>query len=139
MLCLLQDLLFYHHLWHLIGQICHESYFTLHCLLVWVEVKGSTLTDGARALAKHVDRSKDGWWGSFRGSDADKNKHALEVINHLLVNCCWMNVHMIQPYGAVFELRVTEGYGARWSKDGSSFIGFLEPYMVEGHLKRWRH
>ncbi|KAK1286969.1 hypothetical protein QJS10_CPB19g00717 [Acorus calamus] len=32
------------------------------------DVKGSTLIDGARALAKHVNRSKDGWWGSFRGS-----------------------------------------------------------------------
>ncbi|XP_058094260.1 uncharacterized protein LOC131240181 isoform X3 [Magnolia sinica] len=33
-----------------------------------VEVKGSTLTDGARALAKHVNRSSDGWWGNFGGN-----------------------------------------------------------------------
>ncbi|XP_010242737.1 PREDICTED: uncharacterized protein LOC104587010 isoform X4 [Nelumbo nucifera] len=32
-------------------------------------VKGSTLTKGARALAKHVNRSSDGWWGSFQGND----------------------------------------------------------------------
>ncbi|XP_010242735.1 PREDICTED: uncharacterized protein LOC104587010 isoform X2 [Nelumbo nucifera] len=31
-------------------------------------VKGSTLTKGARALAKHVNRSSDGWWGSFQGN-----------------------------------------------------------------------
>ncbi|XP_058094263.1 uncharacterized protein LOC131240181 isoform X6 [Magnolia sinica] len=36
--------------------------------IVHVEVKGSTLTDGARALAKHVNRSSDGWWGNFGGN-----------------------------------------------------------------------
>nr|XP_009617597.1 uncharacterized protein LOC104109909 isoform X2 [Nicotiana tomentosiformis]XP_016459516.1 PREDICTED: uncharacterized protein LOC107783064 isoform X2 [Nicotiana tabacum] len=30
--------------------------------------KGSTLTDGARALSKHVNRSSDSYWGSFSGS-----------------------------------------------------------------------
>lgn len=30
--------------------------------------KGCTLTDGARALSKHVNRSSDRYWGSFSGS-----------------------------------------------------------------------
>jgi len=30
-----------------------------------------------------------------------------------------MNVHLTQPYGPVFEIRVHEGYGARWSQDGA--------------------
>lgn len=34
----------------------------------WLEVKGSKLTDGARALAKHLNRSSDGYWGTFCGS-----------------------------------------------------------------------
>lgn len=37
-------------------------------LLYPYEVKGSTLTDGARALAKHVNRSSDKYWGNFIGS-----------------------------------------------------------------------
>lgn len=47
-----------------------RSYFI--CLIlnfrVLLEVKGSTLTSGARALSKHVNRSYNGWWGSFGGS-----------------------------------------------------------------------
>ncbi|XP_060171828.1 uncharacterized protein LOC132603001 isoform X1 [Lycium barbarum] len=101
--------------------------------------KGCTLTDGARALSKHVNRSSDSYWGSFSGSDSDKNRVALDVISDLITCCCWMNVHVVPPHGVVFEIRVANGYGARWSKDGSKFIGFLEPYMEDGHSKGWRH
>ncbi|KAJ3703711.1 hypothetical protein LUZ61_007416 [Rhynchospora tenuis] len=103
------------------------------------DMKGSTLTDAARALTKHAERSSEGWWGHLKGSDSHKNQLASEVINQLLDGCCWMNVHLIQPYGPVFEIRVREGYGARWSSDGSKFIGFLEPYTVDGFSKGWKH
>lgn len=33
-----------------------------------VEVKGSTWTQGARALAKHANRGSNGYWGIFNGS-----------------------------------------------------------------------
>lgn len=102
-------------------------------------VKGCFLTDAARALAKHANRSSEGWWGCFSGNDSDKNRHASEVINRLLDGCCWMNVHFIQPHQGVFEVRVAEGYGARWSADGKEFIGFLEPYTEEGYSKGWKH
>lgn len=101
--------------------------------------KGCTLTDGARALSKHVNRSSDKYWGSFSGSDSDKNRNALDVIRNLITCSCWMNIHIVPPHGVVFEIRVANGYGARWSKDGSKFIGFLEPYMEDGHSKGWRH
>ncbi|XP_049343660.1 LOW QUALITY PROTEIN: uncharacterized protein LOC125807948 [Solanum verrucosum] len=101
--------------------------------------KGCTLTDGARALSKHVNRSSDRYWGGFSGSDSDKNRNALDVIRNLITRSCWMNVHIVPPHGVVFEIRVVNGYGARWSKDGSKFIGFLEPYMEDGHSKGWRH
>ncbi|XP_048332695.2 uncharacterized protein LOC107422004 isoform X3 [Ziziphus jujuba] len=102
-------------------------------------VTSSTLTHGARALAKHVHRSSDKFWGAFVGSDSNKNKLALDVIIHLVTNCCWLNVHIVPPHGEVFEIRVADGYGARWSKDGSQFIGFLEPYMEDGHSMGWEH
>jgi len=33
-----------------------------------VEIKGCRLSHGARALAKHVDRSSDGFWGVLQGT-----------------------------------------------------------------------
>lgn len=51
--------------------------------------------------------------------DSNKNRLALDVISRLMTHCCWLNVHIVQPHGAVFEIRVAEGYGARWSSDGS--------------------
>ncbi|XP_073116270.1 uncharacterized protein [Elaeis guineensis] len=119
-----------------VSKVASQPYISVANLL---SVKGCSLTDAARALAKHVNRSSDGWWGDFNGSDSKKNMRALEVINRLLINCCWMNVHLIQPYDCVFEIRVREGYGARWSKYGSKFIGFLEPYTEEGFSKGWKH
>ncbi|XP_044499980.1 uncharacterized protein LOC123221253 [Mangifera indica] len=78
-----------------------------------------TLTQGARALAKHVNRSSNKYWGIFNGSDSDKNRFAMDVIYRLIAHCCWLNVHIVQPQGIVFEIRVADGYGARWSKDGT--------------------
>lgn len=46
------------------------------------------------------------------------------MIHRLLNDCCWMNIHLIQPYGCVFEMRVPEGFGARWSHDGSKVFLF---------------
>jgi hypothetical protein len=37
----------------------------------------------------------------------------------------------------VLEVRTLEGYGARWTSDGSFFRGFLEPHMEDGHEKGW--
>lgn len=102
-------------------------------------IKGCTLLQGARALAKHADRSSSKYWGTLTGSDSDKNKLAMDVVCHIIEHCSWLNVHIVPPHGAVFEIRVADGYGARWSKDGSKFIGFLEPYMEDGHSKGWRH
>ncbi|MQL86960.1 hypothetical protein Taro_019490, partial [Colocasia esculenta] len=56
---------------------------------------------------------------SFMVLHSSKNQLALEVINRLLTCSCWMNIHAIQPYDYCFEIRVDEGYGARWSRDGS--------------------
>lgn len=42
-----------------------------------VKVTGCLLTDAARALAKHVNRSNDRWWGVLRGSGMDLYSGAL--------------------------------------------------------------
>uniref|UniRef100_A0A0E0DNL2 ASCH domain-containing protein n=1 Tax=Oryza meridionalis TaxID=40149 RepID=A0A0E0DNL2_9ORYZ len=77
--------------------------------------------------------------GMVKTADVRKNQLASEIIDRLLRECCWMNIHLTQPYGPVYEIRVHEGYGARWSQDGSKFIGFLEPYSPEGFSKGWKH
>lgn len=104
-----------------------------------MEVKSSILSDGARALAKHVNRSNGKFWGSFVGNESCKNMVALNIINHLIDHCCWLNVHIVPPHGPVFEIRVHDGYGARWSLNSTKFIGFLEPYMEDGHARGWKH
>ena len=35
----------------------------------------------------------------------------------------------------ILEVRHVDGYGARWTADGSFFRGFLEPQMEDGHHK----
>ncbi|XP_050212489.1 uncharacterized protein LOC126664244 isoform X2 [Mercurialis annua] len=104
-----------------------------------IQVNGSTLTQGARALAKHSERSSSKYWGVVDGNDSTKNMLALNVINGLIASCCWSNVHIAPQHGTVFEIRVADGYGARWSQDGSKFIGFLEPYMEDGFAKGYKH
>jgi len=105
------------------------------------KVKGSALTVGARALAKHCHRASDQWWGDggARGTEAAKNAYAEGVIRRILDEASWLNQHTLPHDVRVFEVRVPEGYGARWSADGSEFRGFLEPHKVDGYLQKWRH
>ncbi|CAH8333309.1 unnamed protein product [Eruca vesicaria subsp. sativa] len=103
------------------------------------KIKGCRLSHGARALSKHVDRSSDRFWGVLSGSDSDKNRLAMDIINSFIGQCCWMNIHIVPPHGEVFEIRVVQGYGARWCRDGTKFIGFLEPYSEDGHSMAWKH
>lgn len=56
--------------------------------------------------------------------DSDKNRLAVDVINRLIAHCCWLNVHTVPPHGVVFEIRVADGYGARWTEDGSKVCGY---------------
>ncbi|XP_024010793.1 uncharacterized protein LOC18015473 isoform X2 [Eutrema salsugineum] len=130
---------------HTIGSISHalpppRSILLSSFMLPYrPKIKGCRLSHGARALAKHVDRSSDRFWGVLHGTDSDKNSLAMEIINRFVGHCCWMNIHIVPPHGEVFEIRVAQGYGARWSQDGTKFIGFLEPYTEDGHSMDWKH
>jgi len=100
---------------------------------------GVPLSTGARALSKHSHRSTEGWWGNVKGNDAQKNENADKVINKLLLDASWINVHQLPHDVYVFEIRTNEGYGARWTADGNFFRGFVEPMMEDGHEKGWVH
>jgi hypothetical protein len=51
-----------------IFSVCLDVTYDSLCKLGELEVAGSQITVGARALAKHVPRSSKGWWGSFSGT-----------------------------------------------------------------------
>lgn len=99
------------------------------------------LTVGGRALCKHAVRAKDGWWGEYGGTEADKNDRAQRIVLQILAGATWVNLHVFGGGGedGVFEVREALGYGARWSADGATFRGFLEPHTDDGHEKGWRH
>ena len=98
------------------------------------------LSCGARALSKHCHRdSTSQWWGISTGSKSNKNKHANEVLDKILTDAVWINIHLLPHDVKVLEVRNQLGYGARWSCDGTKFRGFLEPQMTDGHNVGWRH
>jgi len=96
------------------------------------------LTVGARALTKHAHRSSEGFWGKNAGSEAQKNERANQIVNKILDECVWINIHALPHNEVIMECRIEKGYGARWTLRGE-FRGFLEPQMEEGHEKKWRH
>lgn len=57
-----------------------------------------------------------------------KNEHAREVVLRILDGAVWQNVHCLPHDVAVFEARVAEGYGARWSADGTQ-VRVLHPLI----------
>ena len=98
------------------------------------------LSCGARALSKHCHRdSTSQWWGTSTGSESNKNDHADRVLDKILTDATWINIHMLPHDLKVLEVRNQLGYGARWSYDGTLFRGFLEPQMVDGHTVGWKH
>lgn len=95
---------------------------------------------GARALSKHYHRdSSTSWWGGCTGTEKQKNDYALSIMNKILDGATWINIHWLPHDVYILEVRQEEGYGARWTADGSSFRGFLEPQMVDGHSVGWKH
>ncbi|HAS46289.1 MAG TPA: hypothetical protein DCS93_37760 [Microscillaceae bacterium] len=88
-----------------------------------------SLSVGARAWCKHANRSEDNFWGKVKGNDDYKNRMAELILQKLLTQYTWWNVFKHYKHGVVYEVRVPSGHGARWSTNGTIFIGFLEPFI----------
>lgn len=86
----------------------------------------SKLTVGARGLTKHAHRSSEGFWGENRGTEVQKNENAREKLNMIISEAVWVNLHLLPHQEVVIEIRIEQGYGMRWTIDGT-FRGFLEP------------
>lgn len=142
------------------------------CLSAFMAPATNTgLMAGAKAWSKHAHRSGDpesgeervGWWGGQpKGPVASINERALVLIDKVMDNATWRNLHWLPHHVLVYEVRVEEGYGMRWSQDRSQLVvevdedgagesvfetlqapwmfrGFVEPMMENGHDIRWRH
>ncbi|KAJ7483347.1 hypothetical protein FB451DRAFT_1338163 [Mycena latifolia] len=134
------------------------------CLAAFVSPNSVGLTAGARAWSKHAHRSQPqdltpeearnvessaGWWGTPSGPVAVINERALDLFWKVMRAATWKNLHWLPHQILVYEARVAEGYGMRWSQDRSGmqedeapewiFRGFVEPMMEGGHEAGWRH
>ncbi|KAJ3483610.1 hypothetical protein NLI96_g6197 [Meripilus lineatus] len=159
------------------------------CLSAFVFPNKVGLTAGARAWSKHAHRSggvddpptadaegdrstekkkkkkavvPSGWWGTPSGPVAIINERALELFWRVTNAASWRNLHWLPHCVLVYEMRVPEGYGMRWSQDQTGFVepgsgkiiegkdedlkerpwifrGFVEPMMENGHEVGWRH
>ncbi|OJA19201.1 hypothetical protein AZE42_09854 [Rhizopogon vesiculosus] len=144
------------------------------CLIAFSIPNRVGLMAGARAWSKHshrsrvetpgvgdlpVDRNREGqmkinigWWGTPYGSVSSINGRALALFERVVVKSTWRNIHWLPHQVLVYEVRVEEGYGMRWSQDRSvlesgegtellpwSFRGFVEPMMENGHEIGWKH
>ncbi|EGC34380.1 hypothetical protein DICPUDRAFT_153434 [Dictyostelium purpureum] len=99
----------------------------------------SKLTVSSKALSKHSIRSKDSFWGSDKGPELVKNKRSESVLIKILAEPAWINIHLLPHNIQIIEIRNIQGYGLRWSADGTFFRGFLEPQMEGGHEVGWKH
>lgn len=82
-----------------------------------------------RAWEKHVGRSDDNFWGEIKGSVVDKNVYVKNLVLKLIEEKTWWNIFYHYKHGLVYEIRVKSGHGVRWNKEGTTIIGFLEPFI----------
>lgn len=71
----------------------------------------------------------DGWWGRPSGPVAVINQRALALFWKVVGGATWRNLHWLPHRVLVYEVRVEEGYGMRWSQDRSAL------YDEDGKLK----
>ncbi|KAJ3972488.1 hypothetical protein EV361DRAFT_823467 [Lentinula raphanica] len=128
------------------------------CLAAFTTANKVKLTAGARAWSKHAHRSlidaeddskeaaPTGWWGTPSGPVSVINERALDLFWKIYTTATWRNLHWLPHSVLVYEIRVLEGYGMRWSQDPAVessapwvFRGFVEPMMENGHERGWRH
>jgi len=135
------------------------------CLAAFVLSNKAGLTAGSRAWSKHAHRSLEdggdpdvsvghgGWWGVPSGPVAHINEKSLQLFWRVMNAATWRNLHWLPHKVLVYEVRVQEGYGMRWSQTWVDvatdedvhdaqlwvFRGFVEPMMDNGHEVGWKH
>ena len=88
--------------------------------------KGGELTKTGRALEKHGSRIGS-IYPQATGNVANKNALGNKTLESILNNPNATSVIRYHAmYGNILEIKIPGGMGARFSADGSTFIGFLE-------------
>jgi hypothetical protein len=98
------------------------------------EKYNNKLTVAARSWSKHAFKCESNYWPQIRGNPDTINDKTMEIIENLLDNKTWWNVFGHFKHDFVYEIRDKTGHGARWSIDGNTFIGFVEPLDPESGL-----
>jgi hypothetical protein len=91
----------------------------------------SETTIVTRAWEKHVGRKKDSIFGEIKGNTQQKQETVEKLIDYIILNKTWWNVFHHYKHEIVYEIRIPNGQGMRWSGDGKKFIGFLEHFLKE--------
>ncbi|MFD2940796.1 hypothetical protein [Flavobacterium notoginsengisoli] len=84
-----------------------------------------------RAWEKHVGRKKDSIFGEVKGNAIQKKENVEKLIHYMINHKTWWNIFYHYKHGLVYEIRVENGQGMRWSADGKQFVGFLEDFLEE--------
>ncbi|KFF05416.1 hypothetical protein IW19_07680 [Flavobacterium reichenbachii] len=86
-----------------------------------------------RAWEKHVGRKKDSSsiLGEIKGNRSQKRLMVEKLAYHFLSYKTWWNIFYHFKHDLVYEIRIENGQGMRWSADGKRFIGFLEDFLEE--------
>jgi hypothetical protein len=84
---------------------------------------------GVRAWEKHVGRYENSVMGEVKGNQLEKKKKVAELITFMIENTTWWNIFYHYKHGLVYEIRIENGQGMRWTSDGKQFIGFLEHFI----------
>jgi hypothetical protein len=82
-----------------------------------------------KAWEKHVGRYPESIFETLKGNQKQKEITIKKQINYIMENQTWWNVFHHYKHGIVYEIRIPNGQGMRWSSDGKVFIGFLEQFL----------
>lgn len=83
-----------------------------------------------RAWEKHVGRTENSFWGTtVKGNPKEKEQQVKKIIMYCLEHKTWWNVFFHYKHELVYEIRIPNGQGIRWTNDGKKLIGFLEPFL----------
>nr|WP_315238408.1 hypothetical protein [uncultured Flavobacterium sp.] len=84
-----------------------------------------------RAWEKHAGRKTVSVLGEIKGNRDQKRVMAEKLIYFMIGHKTWWNIFCHYKHGLVYEVRIENGQGMRWSADGKQFIGFLEDFLDE--------
>ncbi|WP_130733905.1 hypothetical protein [Flavobacterium sp. J27] len=84
-----------------------------------------------KAWEKHVGRYPESIFEKLKGNQKAKESKIKIQIEIFFEKTTWWNIFYHYKHGLVYEIRLANGQGMRWSSNGKQFIGFLEQFLNE--------